>query len=213
MSLIKPFQAVTFNQEKLTDISSLACPPYDVISSERQRYYHQLNPYNFIHQYTIKGEKRIRLGFIALLELDKGSGSVLGHEHTRLEAKEDRLKTIRQTNANLSPIFVVFADKKRIVQRLYREFAFDKKPFIEITDDEKNIHKLWRIDNPFMLEDIQSKMSQEKIFIADGHHRYEVACAYRNQLQQKFPHLKDPSFNYIMAYFTNTDSRGLSILA
>ncbi|MCX5697897.1 MAG: DUF1015 domain-containing protein [Candidatus Omnitrophica bacterium] len=254
MSLIKPFQAVVYNQQKFKGISRLACPPYDVISPERQDYYYGLDPYNFIHlllprespgedkyikagerfrewlkegillkdvspavyfyshQYTLKGEKRIRLGFVALLELDKGDGSVLGHEHTRLEAKEDRLKLIRQAGANLSPIFVVFPDKKRIVQKLYRQ-VISQKPFIDIVDDEKSIHKLWRIDDPAILSEIESKMSQEKIFIADGHHRYEVACSFRQELRQKFPHLESPSFNYILAYFTNTDSRGLSILA
>lgn len=169
--------------------------------------------YFYTHQYIIKGEKRVRLGFIALLELDKGQGSVLGHEHTRLEAKEDRLNLIRQVEANLSPIFVLFEDKKRVIQRLYRQFVAGKEPFMVMDEDGKNIHRLWRIDDPDILEDVRSKMSDEKIFIADGHHRYEVACAFRNQMQQKYPGLKDPGTDYIMAYFTNTDMRGLLIQA
>ena len=56
-------------------------------------------------------------------------------------------------------------------------------------------------------------MSDENIFIADGHHRYEVACAYRDEMKMKLGTITgDESFNYILAYFTNVESRGLTIL-
>jgi uncharacterized protein (DUF1015 family) len=255
MAVIKPFEGIRYNSKKIADLSRVICPPYDVISPQRQQYFHQLNPHNFLHvllpkdipgedkyilagelfrkwiteevlireeqpvfyfyshQYAIKGERRIRLGFIGLMELTKGSGAAYGHEHTRLEAKEDRLRIMRQVKANLSPIFIVFSDKQRIIQRIYQHHVLGKKPFIDIVDDQNCTHKLWRVDHPEAVSEIQSKMSQEEVFIADGHHRYEVACAFRDQMQQKSPAPEDPSFNYLMAYFTNTDARGLVILA
>jgi uncharacterized protein (DUF1015 family) len=171
--------------------------------------------YFYSQQYIIRGEKRTRLGFISLLKLgDKKESVVFGHEHTHTEAKEDRLKLIKQVKANLSPIFVIFLDKKRIIQRIFQKNISHDAPFIQVTDDEKTVHKLWRLDQPEIIESVVSSMNSENMFIADGHHRYEVACAYRDlmreELGDKFTAKED--FNYCLSYFTNTDPRGLSIL-
>jgi uncharacterized protein (DUF1015 family) len=168
--------------------------------------------YFYSQQYKIKGETKIRLGFISLLRLEDQKSSVFAHEHTQLEPKEDRLKLIRRVKANLSPIFVVFPDTKRIIQRIYQKYMPDKKPFIDLSDDERVIHKVWRLEERQILDDIRLKMHNENIFIADGHHRYEVACTYRDQMRRKSVSLTgQEGFNYIMAYFTNADSRGLTI--
>ncbi|MFA5438064.1 MAG: DUF1015 domain-containing protein [Candidatus Omnitrophota bacterium] len=170
--------------------------------------------YFYSQQYVIRGEKKVRLGFIALLRLgDKGS-AVFGHENTRSKAREDRLKMLKKTNANLSPIFVVFKDKKRLIQRVFEQHILGRPPFIDVVDKDKIRHLLWSIEDPSILEFIQSGMRREDVFIADGHHRYEVSCAYRdemrNKLKDKFS--EDASFNYTLSYFTSTDHRGLSIL-
>jgi uncharacterized protein (DUF1015 family) len=255
MTKIRPFRAITYNQEKIKDYSCVVCPPYDIISPEKQAYYYELSNYNLIHillgkdvagedkyqraasyfrdwlknrifiqdegpaiyfysqEYKIRGEKRLRLGFISLLHLEDKNSSIFGHEHTCLEPKEDRFRLLKQVKANLSPIFVIFLDKKRIIQRTYQYHIQDKRPFIDMVDDEKIIHKLWRLDSPDILNNIQSSMSGENIFIADGHHRYEVACAYRELMKKKLDAITgEEGFDYILTYFTNTDSRGLSIL-
>jgi uncharacterized protein (DUF1015 family) len=255
MTKIKPFNALIYNPEKIKDISRVVCPPYDVISAERQDYYHEASPCNFIRillskdspkedkyeaagacfkewqknqiflqdkapavyfytqEYNIKGEKKTRYGFMVLLRLGDRNAGVFGHEHTRLAAKEDRLKLLKQVKANLSPIFVVFPDQKRIISRIREKYLHDQTPFIDIVDDEKTVHKVWRLDSPSVLSVIQESMSGEKIFIADGHHRYEVACAYRDEMEQKLGTVTgEESFNYILAYFTNTGSYGLTIL-
>jgi len=255
MTEIIPFKAIIYNPQKIKNLSSAVCPPYDIISPQRQLYLHNLSPYNLVHlefgldvpgedkykrageifrdwlkkeiliqeekpaiyfysqQYTLKGENRNRLGFIALLKLDEHKSTVFGHEHTHLEPKEDRLRLIREVEANLSPIFVIFPDKKRIIQQNLKAYVQDKKPFIDIIDDEKNNHKLWRVDSPDLLKKIQSRIQEENIFIADGHHRYEVACAYRDEMIKK---VNQPTgqegLNYILAYFTNIDSPGLTVL-
>ncbi len=170
--------------------------------------------YFYSQQYTIRGERKTRLGFIALLRLGSKSFPVLGHENTRLQAKEDRLKLLKKTNANLSPIFVVSKDNKRVIQRVFEHYVSGKTPFIEVTDNEKTLHRLWSIDDPQALELIQSGMSKEGAFIADGHHRYEASLAYRDEMRQKLgdKFLEGASFNYTLSYFTSTDQRGLSIL-
>jgi len=253
---VKPFKAVIYNTEKIKDLASVVCPPYDVISSSEQDHFYNLNENNFIHillrkdvpgedkyrragalfrdwqkeailiqddkpaiyfysqQYSIRGEKKTRIGFIALLRLADENSAVFGHEHTRLLAKEDRMKLLKQVKANLSPIFSIFQDKKRIISRIYQKHIQDKPPFINITDKEKTVHKLWKLDSPEVLAYIQQAMSGENIFIADGHHRYEVACNYRSEMKQKLEgaFTGEEPFNYVLSYFTNTDPRGLSIL-
>jgi uncharacterized protein (DUF1015 family) len=169
--------------------------------------------YFYSHQYWINREKKVRFGFIALLKLDEKKGSVFGHEHTRLEPKEDRLKLMNVTQANLSPIFVVFSDKKRLVNNLWNNTVSHKKPIMDIADEDKNTHKIWRIDDQRTLDKIAVSMEEERMFIADGHHRYEVACAYRDEMKKKKTEtFQEEGFNFIMAYFTNIDPVGLTIL-
>lgn len=255
MTKIKPFKAVVYNQEKIKDLSSVICPPYDVISLQGQDYFYEKDPYNFIHillrkdvagedkyqkagnefrewlknkiliqdespavyfysqQYNVQREKKTRLGFISLLHLGDGNAGIFKHEHTRLEAKEDRFRLLKQAKANLSPIFVIFLDKQRIIQRIFQHQISDKKPFIEVMDNEKTIHKLWRLDSPDLLAKIQNSLLDENMFIADGHHRYEVACAFRDEMKERLGGkvTGDESFNYMLSYFTNTDPRGLTI--
>ncbi|MCX5693829.1 MAG: DUF1015 domain-containing protein [Candidatus Omnitrophica bacterium] len=171
--------------------------------------------YFYSQQYVIQGEKKTRLGFISLLRLGDEKGSaVFGHENTHNAAKQDRFKLMKQVKANLSPIFIIFLDKKRIIQRIFHKQIPAAKPFIEVTDDEKTVHKLWRINDPDLLKMIELSMNSENMFIADGHHRYEVACAYRDLMREKLgaEFTGDEDFNFCLAYFTNTDYRGLSIL-
>jgi uncharacterized protein (DUF1015 family) len=170
--------------------------------------------YFYSQQYVIRGEKKTRLGFISLLRLgDENGSAVFGHENTHSEAKEDRLKLLKQVKANLSPIFVIFLDKKRIIQRIFQKYISAEAAFIEVVDDEKTRHKLWRLDSSDVLEAIESSMENENMFIADGHHRYEVSCAYRDFMREKLgaQFSGEEDFNYCLSYFTNTDSRGLSI--
>ncbi len=171
--------------------------------------------YFYSQQYVIRGEKKTRLGFISLLRLgDEKSSAVFGHENTHNAAKLDRFKLVKQVRANLSPIFIIFLDKKRIIQRIFQKDLGSLKAFIEVSDDEKTVHKLWRLNDPDVLKVIESSMNGENMFIADGHHRYEVSCAYRDLMREKLgaQFTGEEDFNYCLAYFTNTDYRGLSIL-
>lgn len=169
--------------------------------------------YFYSQQYNLRGEKKTRYGFMALLRLGDRNDGVFAHENTRAPAKEDRLKLIRQVKANLSPIFVIFQDRKRIIPRITDKYIKQEKPFIDTIDDEKTEHKVWRIVQPELIAAIRDNITNEDIFIADGHHRYEVACAFREEMRQRLGKLTgNEDFNYILAYFTNVESRGLTIL-
>jgi uncharacterized protein (DUF1015 family) len=254
MTKIGPFKALVYNQENISDLSQVVCPPYDIISSAQQEHFHALSPYNLIHillgkdiagedkyaraaqyfkewqkqnvlvedespaiyfysqHYTLKGEKKTRLGFIALMKLESKNSSVFAHENTRKEPKEDRLRLLKRVRANLSPIFAVFKDEKRIIQRTYARLH-NQAPFIEVTDEEKTLHRVWKIRDADTIALMQAGMASENVYIADGHHRYEVACAFRDEMLKKGKESdSEEGFNYIMTYFTNTDFRGLTIL-
>jgi uncharacterized protein (DUF1015 family) len=169
--------------------------------------------YFYSQQFSLKGEKRERFGFICLLRLGEKDSPVFAHENTRLAAKQDRFKLIKQVKANLSPIFVVFQDKLRVIRRVYQKIQ-DKPPFIDITDQDKTRHRLWRVNDPSILAFVQSGMEKENIFIADGHHRYEVAGAYRDLIKEKLQgaFTGEEDVNYLLTYFTNPDPKGLVIL-
>jgi uncharacterized protein (DUF1015 family) len=169
--------------------------------------------YFYSQQFNLKGEKRERFGFIALMRLGDKDSPVFAHENTRQAAKQDRFKLIKQVKANLSPIFVVFQDKMRIVRRVFQKIQ-DKPPFIDIVDVDKTRHRLWRVNDPALLAFIQKGVEKEDMFIADGHHRYEVAGAYRDLLKEKtqVPLTGEEDFNYLLTYFTCPDPKGLVIL-
>jgi len=168
--------------------------------------------YFYAQQFNLNGEKRERFGFISLLRLGDKDSPVFAHENTRLAAKEDRLKLIKQVKANLSPIFAVFQDKLRIIRRVYQKLE-SREPFIDIVDPNKTRHRVWRVDEPEVIAFMREGMIKEDIFIADGHHRYEVACAYRDALRLKLgdAFTGEEEANYLLAYFTNTEPRGLVI--
>lgn len=165
------------------------------------------------------GEKRKRSGFIALLKIDDTSNSsdgarrsVHAHEHTHLAPKEDRLQLLRQVKANLSPIFLLFYDKCRIIKRL-RDRCGSEIPFIDITGPDAVKHKLWRITDSKIIERIRNDFKGSDVFIADGHHRYEVACNFRKDTRDALGNPeKDLACDYVMAYFTDLTSGGLTIL-
>ena len=89
---------------------------------------------------------------------------------------------------------------------------FTKKEPIFALEETGVMHSLWRMDKAGDLARIKNHMRDKKIFIADGHHRYEVALAYRNKMRKKKAFKK--SMDYVMMYFSNLSERGnLTILS
>ena len=161
-----------------------------------------------------KGPKNgIRNGFIALLRLEEfGKGNILPHEETLSRPKEDRLQVLRRCRANFSQIFGVYSDPQMKTDDLM-EMETKREPLVNITDNEGDRHRLWAVTDVEMQNKIISEIENKKIFIADGHHRYETAITYRDEMRSKFPDFtgKEP-YNYIMIYLTNSDAEGLTIL-
>ncbi len=169
--------------------------------------------YAYEQRFSAGGRKLVRFGFIGLCRLeDFGQGKVYPHEETYPRAKLDRLLLMRATSANLEAVFALYNDEKNKVARTFKPFL-KRKPLFEVTDKDKVVHRLWRIDRKSVLAKVMKEMKDKAIFIADGHHRYEAAIRYRNE--QKVKNTKfseDESYNHIMMYFTALEDKGLIVL-
>lgn len=150
------------------------------------------------------GERLVRKGFIALGAVeDYAAGVVHRHEQTLSGPKKDRLELLRHTHAHFGQIFMLYPDPEGTIDALL-DTAARTGPLTEVTDEYGAVHRLWRITDAAR---IQSLMSAKKLLIADGHHRYETALAFRNEN----PGLAGA--DRVMMTFVNMHSPGLKILA
>jgi uncharacterized protein (DUF1015 family) len=169
--------------------------------------------YYYKQEYKVLGEKHSRLGFISLMKIeDDQTGRIFPHENTHMKAKEDRLRLWSLLASNLSPIFVCFSDSAKTVEKIFQNDLRDTPPLINIKDEDQVRHYLWRLTDPKLIEQIVTALADQQLFIADGHHRYEVAREYCRQQKEKGEHHSgEEPFNYLMTYFTDINSRDLQI--
>src|SRR3989338_6927408 len=169
--------------------------------------------YFYRQDYKILGQKYSRMGFVSLLELkDDHESKVRPHENTHSHAVNDRLMLTKSLNSNLSSIFVCFSDKNRRVEKIFNKNVAVTQPLLEVEDDDRIKHKIWRLSDPELIKEVNDNLEDQHLFIADGHHRYKVACEYRQfRIERKQTTTKQEPFNYVMTYFTNLDSKNLQI--
>jgi uncharacterized protein (DUF1015 family) len=153
------------------------------------------------------GERLVRKGFIGLAAVeDYSEGTVYRHEQTLSGPKKDRMELLRHTRAHAGQLFMLYPDPAGAIDRLLDEAAA-ATPTAVVTDEYQAVHKLWKIADPRRIAAIQAAMADKKLLIADGHHRYETALAFRNAN----PDLEDAK--RVMMTFVNMHSPGLKILA
>lgn len=159
--------------------------------------------YIYSQRYKAGRKTMEQVGFIGLMEIEKDSHTkVLPHENTLHAPKVDRLNLMRSVRANLSPIFVLYEDGLHKIVNIMNEFRKRAKPFIDINFDKVR-HRVWRLDDAEKINDIRMSMKDKDIFIADGHHRYEVAREYAKEAGDA---------QYLMVYFVESDENMLTIL-
>ncbi len=169
--------------------------------------------YVYEQEYRYSDNKpRIRRGFMALARLEEqDSGVILGHEHTLMSPKYDRLNLLKECKANLSPIFSLFSQPDGSIDSILVEEAFTP-PVYDFTDDNNIRNRLWVVSDPAIIESLSRQMQDKAIIIADGHHRYETALIYRHiRRSEKKPNSEDAPYNYVMMMFVNLDGEGVSI--
>lgn len=160
-----------------------------------------------LQEFRLDGKIKRRAGFLALLKLeefDTKKSSVYPHENTLVAPKEDRAKLMHAIEANLGPVFAIFEDKDESIASIIKN-EMKRKPLVNILDGHGVRNKFWQITDRYIITRLVGLMKREKIFIADGHHRYEVGLAF-----SKFK--KDPRYGYILTYFTGLTGEGLVVL-
>lgn len=164
-------------------------------------------------EFPLEDRTMIRFGLIALVGLEPfKKGIILPHEKTFSKVRSERLELMKACNTNFSPIFSLYSDQKNILSTL-REAVSGKTPDMAFADNKGHKHRLWRITNPAVHEYISKSMKGKKIFIADGHHRYETALNYRNWVKANIADFsaKHPA-NYVMMYLSSMEDTGMIIL-
>src|SRR3989475_7943456 len=154
-----------------------------------------------------ENELRVRKGFVALGELeDYANKVVFPHERTLTGPKKDRLELLRHTRTQFEQIFMLYEDPEQRIDHVLEEVA-RRTPDIRLKDEYSVEHSIWIVTDHERIRFIQAQMESKKLIIADGHHRYETALAYRDEMRGEKGSDRLP-----MAFF-NMSSPGLTILA
>jgi len=172
--------------------------------------------YSYTQEYTVPGteERRTRRGFVGAGKLEEYSaGVVFRHEHTLSGPKADRLELLRHTKTHTGQLFMLYSDAAKRIDAILAEAESATAPATEMRDEYGVLHRLWVIAEPQRVAAIQKAMEDQKLVIADGHHRYETALNYRDECRVRAGKI-DPHAPYerVMMTFVNTRSEGLMIL-
>lgn len=170
--------------------------------------------YGLRHRFTAPdGAPCERDGFFARLHLeDYAARIVRPHELTLAGPKLDRLKVLRAARANLSPVFLLYEDREGALASQLAD-AYTWQPIAEATDDTGSRHTLTRWTDPARQAVVRDALAERPVVIADGHHRYETALAYRDEQRAAQPDAgPDAPHEFILAYFANVYAPGSLLL-
>jgi uncharacterized protein (DUF1015 family) len=151
------------------------------------------------------GKQRTRRGFLARVRVENyGAGRIRPHERTHPGPKEDRLRLTRATRANLSPIFALFDDPSTQAWSAL-EPTTREEPWGLTTDDDGTVDRLWRIDDPAAIASVKEALKGSELLIADGHHRYETARVYAEEVGGEGAH------RYVLMCLVALQDPGLTV--
>ncbi|MFH0844772.1 MAG: DUF1015 domain-containing protein [Pseudomonadota bacterium] len=157
--------------------------------------------------------QKVRWGIIVLVRIeDEGSGVILPHERTFSAHKDDRLRLMRACNAQLSQIFALYEDPEDQAFGSLQE-AIQAPPLISFDFRDGTRHRMWAIVDQSIHKKVADALYAKRIFIADGHHRYETSRNYRNMMRARYG-VRPPNraYEYVVMYLSNMDHEGLTIL-
>jgi uncharacterized protein (DUF1015 family) len=147
----------------------------------------------------------MRDGFFARVRVEQyGAGRIRPHERTHPGPKEDRLRLTRATRANLSPIFSLYSDPDREAWAALAPVT-QQPPWGEVADEEGTTHRLWRVSDADAIASVQDALRDAELLIADGHHRYETARVYADEIGGEGDH------RYVLMYLVALQDEGLTV--
>ncbi|MBI5569794.1 MAG: DUF1015 domain-containing protein [Desulfomonile tiedjei] len=159
----------------------------------------------------IEGGRATLDGIVCLVKVDDyGKGKVLPHEKTYKGPKQDQLSLMRACRANMTPIHGLFGDEEEVVQQLYARTILNP-PDQEVADANGTVHRTWTIQDPDTIAAFVRELKDKSVLIADGHHRYETARAFRDEMRAA-GHGETGPHEWVMMYLTSMSHPGLVIL-
>src|SRR5579859_304412 len=169
--------------------------------------------YFYSQTFTVPGTRDLaeRRGFIGLGRIqDYSDKIVFRHEQTLAKPRADRLNLLRHAKAHFGQIFMLYSDPEAAIEKLLET---EEEPDMAVLDEYEVLHRVWRVYDPAIIEAMQLHMRDKKLLIADGHHRYETALAYRNERREKAGAVSpNAPYEFVMMTFIRMESRGLVIL-
>lgn len=148
-------------------------------------------------------------GYVSLVKLEEFSkGIILPHEETLSKAKEDRFNLMCATGCNFSQIYSLYMDDDNKVFTLI-DNASKGVPDKQFTDPDGVTHKLWCVSDEAFIADLASKMADKKLYIADGHHRYETALRYKKFVAENKQDVG--TSEYVTMMLVNMENSGLVV--
>jgi uncharacterized protein (DUF1015 family) len=151
------------------------------------------------------GRRMTRRGLFARVRVEEyGAGRIRPHERTHPGPREDRLRLTRATKANLSPIFSLYSDPGGRAWGALQP-ALDAPAWGELTDDDGTTSRLWRVADPEAIATVQDALRDAELLIADGHHRYETARVYADEVGGEGDH------RYVLMCLVALEDEGLTV--
>ena len=171
-------------------------------------------PGYYVYQqvFTQNGQRYTRTSLLARVRLEAWSARViLPHEHTMAKPKDDRLKLLRACATNLSPIMSLYDDPRGRMRALLAPYAAEAA--VQVVDEAQEEHRLHAVTDPARIELIQDFFSERPLYIADGHHRYETALNYREEILAARKRLHaDDAVNFALMALIDLEDPGLLVL-
>ncbi len=163
-------------------------------------------------EFILNGKKYRRTGLIVAMKLYPYCENVVfPHEATYKAPKADRLNMLRTVQKDLEPVFLIYQDQEKKTIAFFEETA-KTKPIIEVIDSLQVRHTVWVVTDFEKIQQIQAFLSSKTMVITDGHHRYESALAYRDEMRSKGNWTEDSAFNFHMSYLVPVQEEGLIVL-
>ncbi len=164
-------------------------------------------------EYTINGIRKQQKGFIARVRIESfDKGIILPHEKTFSKTVSERLRLLKVTQANFSQVYGVYDDPEDEVFAFLNPIVQKRPPFISVKH-EGVLHRVWQIEDKKVIEKVKRLLQNKKVIIADGHHRYRTALAYKEEMAKELPNAsQDAPFHFVSMYLSNLNDDQLTIL-
>jgi uncharacterized protein (DUF1015 family) len=209
---VQPLRTLRYEPSAVGSIEDVIAPPYDVIDAALRAELAARSPFNEPALWALEqryrapdGSDQTRRGFFARVRVeDYGAGRIRPHERTHPGPKEDRLRLTRATRANLSPIFSLFPDPDNAASEAIAAAA-GGGPFAQADDLDGTTNTIWRVADPDAVAALQAPLLDAELLIADGHHRYETARVYADEIGGEGEH------RYVLMLLTPLSDPGLLI--